>query len=98
MANDLIRSRGRIQHKKVVLAPKSPWKKNTASIARWLHIYLSMISFVIILFFAVTGLTLNHADWLDVMICFMKKKRLNGFILVGLGIVICFLVYYFLVP
>ncbi|MDB5122070.1 MAG: hypothetical protein JWP94_199 [Mucilaginibacter sp.] len=219
MANDLIRSRGRLQHKKAVLAPKAPWKKNTASIARWLHIYLSMISFVIILFFAVTGLTLNHADWFDgkeqikkfsgkvqlnwvkvkdttkiakleivealrnshrikgavsdfiiddnqcsvsfkgpgysadafinrdngtyqltetrmgivavmndlhkgrdtgkkwsflidasaiflslvsltgiVMICFMKKKRLNGFILFGVGIVVCFLVYYLLVP
>jgi len=29
---------------------------------RWLHIYLSMISFALVLFFAVTGLTLNHAD------------------------------------
>ena len=31
-------------------------------LVRWLHTYLSMIGFVIILFFAVTGLTLNHAD------------------------------------
>jgi hypothetical protein len=31
-------------------------------LARWLHIYLSMISFAIVFFFAVTGLTLNHAD------------------------------------
>ena len=31
--------------------------------SRWLHIYLSMVSFVIVLFFAVTGLTLNHAEW-----------------------------------
>ena len=29
---------------------------------RWLHIYLSMLSFAIVFFFAVTGLTLNHAD------------------------------------
>jgi len=29
---------------------------------RWLHIYLSMLSFVLVFFFAVTGLTLNHAD------------------------------------
>ncbi len=29
---------------------------------RWLHIYLSMISFAIVFFFALTGLTLNHAD------------------------------------
>lgn len=34
-----------------------------ASTGRWLHIYLSMISFAILFFFAVTGLTLNHADW-----------------------------------
>jgi len=31
-------------------------------LARWLHIYLSMISFAIVFFFALTGLTLNHAD------------------------------------
>jgi uncharacterized protein len=34
-----------------------------AQLSRWLHIYVSMISFVIVLFFAVTGLTLNHADF-----------------------------------
>jgi hypothetical protein len=38
-------------------------KKFLARAARWLHIYLSMISFVIVLFFSVTGLTLNHADY-----------------------------------
>jgi hypothetical protein len=32
-------------------------------LSRWLHIYLSMASFAILLFFAVTGLTLNHAEW-----------------------------------
>jgi hypothetical protein len=31
--------------------------------ARWLHIYLSMVSFAVVFFFAVTGLTLNHPDW-----------------------------------
>lgn len=31
-------------------------------LSRWLHIYLSMVSFAIVFFFAVTGLTLNHAD------------------------------------
>jgi len=34
-----------------------------AVVARWLHIYLSMVSFAIVLFFAVTGLTLNHTEW-----------------------------------
>lgn len=37
-------------------------KRRLASLSRWLHIYLSMASFVILLFFAVTGLTLNHAE------------------------------------
>lgn len=31
---------------------------------RWLHIYLSMISFAVVLFFSATGLTLNHPSWL----------------------------------
>lgn len=30
---------------------------------RWLHIYVSMIVFVVFVFFALTGLTLNHPDW-----------------------------------
>jgi hypothetical protein len=39
------------------------WRRRCASFFRWLHIYLSMISFGILFFFAVTGLTLNHPDW-----------------------------------
>lgn len=35
------------------------------AIMRWLHLYLSMVSFGLVLFFAITGLTLNHADWFD---------------------------------
>lgn len=38
-------------------------RKQTAIISRWLHIYLSMASFAVVLFFAVTGLTLNHAEY-----------------------------------
>lgn len=34
-----------------------------AAWSRWLHIYLSMFAFAVILFFSVTGLTLNHPDW-----------------------------------
>ena len=30
--------------------------------ARWLHICLSMVSFAVVLFFAVTGITLNHPE------------------------------------
>lgn len=42
---------------------KGKGKKRFAGLSRWLHIYLSMVSFTILLFFAVSGLTLNHADW-----------------------------------
>ena len=38
-------------------------RKFIAKYSRWLHIYLSMISFIIVLFFSITGLTLNHADF-----------------------------------
>lgn len=36
----------------------------SASLMRWLHIYLSMVSFTALMFFAVTGITLNHPTWL----------------------------------
>ena len=39
-------------------------RRTTAKLARWLHIYLSMVCFAIVLFFSVTGLTLNHPTWL----------------------------------
>lgn len=52
---------------------KSLLQKRTATVSRWLHIYLSMVSFVIVLFFAVTGLTLNHPDWFD------GKETINHF-------------------
>lgn len=45
------------------------WKKRLVTWSRWLHIYLSMVSFGILFFFAVTGLTLNHQDW------FAKQQR-----------------------
>jgi len=44
---------------------KPAWSKQTAAFSRWLHIYLSMLCFIVVLFFAVTGITLNHADWFD---------------------------------
>jgi hypothetical protein len=31
---------------------------------RWLHVYTSMASLLAVLFFAATGITLNHPDWL----------------------------------
>jgi hypothetical protein len=34
-----------------------------AALIRWLHIYLSMFGLAAVLFFSVTGITLNHPDW-----------------------------------
>ncbi len=34
-----------------------------AKLMRWLHIYVSMFSLAVVLFFSVTGITLNHPDW-----------------------------------
>jgi hypothetical protein len=50
---------------KQVNKAKPEWEKRTAAFSRWLHIYLSMFCFIIVLFFSVTGLTLNHANWFD---------------------------------
>lgn len=44
---------------------KFNWKKRTAAVSRWLHLYLSMLCFLIVLFFSITGLTLNHVEWFD---------------------------------
>ena len=30
---------------------------------RWIHVYTSMISLLIVLFFGLTGITLNHPKW-----------------------------------
>lgn len=39
------------------------FKRSTHRWARWLHVYTSMISLLIVLFFGVTGITLNHPTW-----------------------------------
>lgn len=38
-------------------------RRVVASSSRFLHLYLSMVSFAVVLFFAATGITLNHPDW-----------------------------------
>ena len=43
-------------------SPKQTLKRNLAMLSRWLHIYVSMVSFAIVFFFSVTGITLNHPD------------------------------------
>ena len=42
---------------------RKPVRRFLASISRWVHIYLSMFGLGTILFFSITGLTLNHPDW-----------------------------------
>jgi hypothetical protein len=34
-----------------------------AALSIWLHIYVSMFGLAVVLFFSVTGITLNHPDW-----------------------------------
>ena len=43
---------------------RRPLRLRVHSLLRWLHIYTSMISLLVVLFFAATGVTLNHPDWL----------------------------------
>lgn len=38
-------------------------KARSFGLLRWLHIYTSMVSLLIVLFFALTGITLNHPEW-----------------------------------
>jgi hypothetical protein len=42
-------------------------KKSLSALWRWLHIYLSMAGFALLLFFSVTGITLNHTEWFEDM-------------------------------
>ncbi|UBV41879.1 PepSY-associated TM helix domain-containing protein [Deinococcus taeanensis] len=44
-------------------APRRSLKARTNVWLRWLHTYTSMISLLAVLFFALTGITLNHPDW-----------------------------------
>ena len=50
-------------------------RRRSAILSRWLHLYLSMVSFAVVLFFAVTGLTLNHAEWFAGQV---KESRFTG--------------------
>lgn len=48
--------------------PPLPTRKRSASNkahhwTRLAHVYTSMIAFIVVLFFALTGITLNHPDW-----------------------------------
>lgn len=45
------------------LKSRSIWKRSSAKRIRWLHIYGSMFSCTVVLFFSLTGITLNHTSW-----------------------------------
>ena len=44
-------------------AAGSAWKRKTHFWLRWAHVYISMFSLLVMLFFGVTGITLNHPTW-----------------------------------
>jgi hypothetical protein len=47
-----------------VVPHRRPLRLRVHSALRWLHVYTSMVSLLAVLFFAATGVTLNHPDWL----------------------------------
>lgn len=43
--------------------PGRKFRIKLAAFMRWVHIYLSLFGLAVVLFFSVTGITLNHPDW-----------------------------------
>jgi len=44
---------------------KTSTAKTLFRVSRWLHVYVSTALFAMLIFFSITGITLNHADWID---------------------------------
>ncbi len=44
---------------------KTALKKRLFTVSRWIHIYIAMTFLTLLLFFCVTGVTLNHAAWFE---------------------------------
>ena len=42
------------------------WSAQFAAAIRWLHIYVSLLGFTALTFFAITGVTLNHPTWFGI--------------------------------
>jgi hypothetical protein len=42
-----------------------PLSLRVHSVVRWLHTWLSLVSMALVLFFSVTGVTLNHPEWIE---------------------------------
>ncbi len=51
--------------------------KNTLNIARLVHVYVSMTLLTLLLFFSVTGITLNHPEWFDSQQAQVIEKELT---------------------
>lgn len=49
-----------------VARPRKSLSTQFAAAIRWLHIYISLLGFTALTFFAVTGVTLNHPSWFGV--------------------------------
>jgi uncharacterized protein len=45
------------------VAARVVWRRHLTKATRWLHIYGSMFSLAVVLFFSVTGIMLNHPNW-----------------------------------
>lgn len=56
------------------MRPRRSFSTRFAGAVRWLHIYLSLLGFAALTFFAVTGITLNHPTWFGV-----DNQRLSEF-------------------
>jgi uncharacterized protein len=56
-------SPGRRSVAALVERAEQPWPRRIARATRWLHVYLSMLGLAVVLFFGVTGITLNHPNW-----------------------------------
>lgn len=50
--------------------------KNTLSVSRLIHVYVSMALLSLLLFFSVTGITLNHPEWFSEHQASIKEKEL----------------------
>lgn len=47
-------------------AARRSFSRQFAALVRWLHIYVSLFAFTSLVFFGVTGITLNHPTWFGV--------------------------------
>lgn len=67
LPHDVVPPNGNGTSSAVVVRPTGKtWSTRFAAAVRWLHIYVSLLGFTALVFFAVTGITLNHPTWFGV--------------------------------